>query len=86
MHIKKINPYGVHDKALNKFFPTERSKREHMKIHGIAHDGSMEKERKRDDRNAAIINQERRKQGLKPRTLQELAGNARKVKSTVYFT
>ena len=74
------------DKALNKDFSTDRAKKAYMKEHGIVHDGSMESERKRDERNGEIINEERRKQGLKSKTLQELAGDAKKVKSrTVYF-
>ncbi len=85
-NIKKVNPYGFYDKALNKHFVTERSKKEYMKAHSIVHDGSMENENKRDERNVAIINDERRKQGLKPKTKQELAGDARRVKSpTLYF-
>lgn len=75
-----------YDKALAKYFSSERGKRAYMKEHNIAHDGSMESERKRDERNGEIINEERRKQGLKSKTLQELAGNARKVKRpTTYF-
>ena len=84
-NIQKVK-YGGFDKALNKYFPTERAKKYHMEKHGIVHDDSMEREHKRDERNAAIVNETRRKQGLKPKTLQELAGDARKVKApTKYF-
>lgn len=85
-NIKTVRPYGYFDRALQKYFPTERSKREHMKRHGIKHDGSMESETHRDRRNAEIINQDRNKQGRRSKTLQELAGDARKVKGrTLYF-
>lgn len=84
-NIKKVNPYGTFDKALQKYFPTEKSKREHLKRQGIVHDGSMESERKRDNRLAEIVNESRNKQGRKSKTLQELAGDARRVKSpTIY--
>lgn len=84
-NIKDVRPYGYYDRALQKFFPTKSSEKEYKKIHGIAPAGSMESERKRDDRNAAIINESRNRQGRKSKTLQELAGDARKVKSpTIY--
>jgi len=75
------------DRALQKDFPTDRARKEHMKRNNIVHDGSMEKENKRDERNAAIVNEMRNKRGLKSKTVQELAGDARKVKGrTLYFT
>ena len=84
MEVDFKEPY--YDKALNKVFRSKSEKERHLKEHGIVHDGSMENDRKRDDRLAEIINEERNKQGLKSKTLQELAGDAKKVKSrTVYF-
>ena len=75
------------DRALQKHFSTDREKKRYMKDHNIVHDGSMEREKKRDERNAAIVNEMRNKRGLKSKTVQELAGNARKVKGrTLYFT
>ncbi len=86
VNARKIPYSGEFNKALNKFFPTERSEKQYMKEHGIVHCGSVEKESTRDNRLAEIINQRRNKDGLKSKTLQELAGDARRVKSsTKYF-
>lgn len=86
INARKIPYCGEFNKALNKFFPTERSEKEYMKAHGIVHDSSTESENKRDERNVAIINESRNKQGRKSKTAQELAGDARKVKAaTKYF-
>lgn len=84
-NIKKVFPYGTFDKALQKFFPTIRSKKVFMKAHGIRHDGSMEQEGKRTERIAAEINDRRRKEGKKTRTVQELVGTTRRIPKKLYF-
>ena len=75
-----------YDKALNKWFKSPQEKKQHMKVNGIAHCGSMERESTRDNRLAEIINEDRNKQGLKSKTLQELAGDSRKVKSSTIYS
>ena len=84
-NLSKVKPYGEYDRALQKFFPTKTAKKEYMKIHGLAHDGSMESDEHRTNRLAEQINEDRRKRGQKPKTVQELVGNAKKVPKKIYF-
>jgi hypothetical protein len=85
-NIKKVRPYGYYDRALQKHFATNREKRDYLKAHGFRESGDMESDKKRTARNVAIVNEARRKQGLKPKTAQELVGDSRKIPGkTVYF-
>ncbi len=76
----------TYDRALQKDFPTERSRKEYLKQHGLAHDGSMESDKKRTSRLAEIINEDRNKQGLKSKTVQELVGNSRKIPGRTFYS
>jgi len=86
MLIKKVNPYGIYDKALNKNFLSDKQREAYLKEKGLKHANDTEKEKHRTERLSHIVNEERRKQGLKPKTEQELVGNSRKIKGkTLYF-
>ena len=68
---------GYYDKGLQKYFGTKREKREYLNAHGLVEDGSMETQRHREERLTEIINEERRKQGLKPKSREQLTGRTR---------
>ncbi|MBU0598901.1 hypothetical protein KKF61_08025 [Patescibacteria group bacterium] len=86
MLIKKVNPYGLHDKALNKNFLSDKEREGYLKEKGFKHADDSERDKHRTERLAHTVNEERRKQGLKPKTEQELVGNSRKIKGrTLYF-
>jgi len=84
-NLHKVNPYGEYDAALQKFFSTKQQKKEYLKKNNLAPDGSMESVKHRTERIAASINEERKKQGLKPKTVQELVGTTRHIPTTKYF-
>lgn len=63
--------HGYYDKALQRRFNTKREKREFMNRHGFQEDGSMENPCKRKKRLHEFIEESRRNQGLRPRTMRE---------------
>ena len=77
IYFPKKSHHGYYDKALNRWFSTKSEKRNFMNIHGIIEEGSMENQRKRDDRLVEQINEERRKQGLTPKLKEQLIGDSR---------
>lgn len=83
MDVEFKEPY--YDKALNRVFTSKGQKKEYMKANGIAHDGSMESQRKRTNRLCEVVNEERNKQGLKSKTEEELVGDSRPHSSKKYF-
>ena len=84
-NIKPVRPYGEFDRALNKHFGTRREKKEYLKKHGLRHDGSTESERHRIERIAEQYNEQRKKEGKKPRTVQEIVGTTRRIPQKLYF-
>jgi hypothetical protein len=72
--------HGYFDKALGQHFNTKTEKREFMNKHGIAEDGSMESDKHRTNRLVEEINHQREKQGLKPKTKEELIGDSRETR------
>ncbi len=71
----KKSHHGYFDKALARNFNSKSEKRDFMNAHGLHEDGSMESERHRVNRLAEQINEERKKQGLKSKTVSELRGD-----------
>ncbi len=70
----KKSHHGYFDKALARNFNSKSEKRYFINHQELHEDGSMESERHRVDRLAEQINEERKKQGLKSKTVSELRG------------
>ena len=68
---------GYFDRALNKTFYSKSEKEKYLKANHLAEDGSMENERHRENRLVDRINYELEKQGLKPKTKEQLIGDAK---------
>ena len=74
----KKSHHGYFDKVLGKHFYDKSEKRDYMNAHGLAEDGSMEHDRKRVDKIVEQINEDRRKQGKKTLTKEQLVGDTRR--------
>lgn len=69
--------HGYFDKALNRRFETKKQKRQFLNEHKMLEDGTSDRERKRQANHIVEqINVDRKKQGLKPKTKQELVGDS----------
>lgn len=68
---------GYYDKAMQRTFYSKSEKREYMNTHGLAEDGSMESEAHRERRLVDQINYNREKAGLKPKTREQIIGDAK---------
>ena len=77
IYFPKKSAQGYYDKALGRHFSTKSEKREFMNTHKIVENPSMESDKRRTNRLVEIINHERERQGLKPKTKYELIGDAR---------
>lgn len=68
---------GYFDKALQRTFYSKSEKRDYMNAHKLVEDGSMESEKHRENRLVDKINYEREKNGLKPKTREQIVGDSK---------
>ena len=78
IYFPKKSHHGYFDRALGKHFSTKQEKRDFMNAHGLAEDGSMESQRKRDNRCYEMVMEEKKKKGLPTENKEEfLRGRSR---------
>lgn len=75
-NIKSVNPYGKYDVGLRKFFPTEKTRKEYVKVHNLIENPSMESEKHKVIESIEEINYEREKNGQRPLSSQQIVGNS----------
>lgn len=80
IYFPKKSHHGYFDKALQRWFGSKSEKKDFMNAHGLVEDGSMENDRHRINRLVEQINEDRKKQGLKSKTKDEIIGDSREIR------
>ena len=78
IYFPKKSHHGYFDKAMQRWFNSKSEKRNYMNSHKLVEDGSMERDKKRVSRIVEEINEDRRKKGLKTRTVEQYLGDSRR--------